>query len=346
MLKNKTVELTSIYKQGFDFKLTKNLFCKNLCEPPNGQNNILIIESSGDSSNQVNKNINTIQYQATIAIFIINTLIMNKKFDILFNIYQNIIKEYMPMNDIYNKFNTDSDKLEFLKSVYEPDKIKKIQLDTINNIDFYFKEIVDFQYFEAQHEGIYINQNIMGLLKHLVKNILKLPDDRVKEIIKNQPENLDFETQILNYRKINFKLYSDKNSRPLDYTNFEPYQPYENIYRSIKILDELYKNAKGDTINIDMKFVEGTTEKTTEKISLDAYSSDKYFEISNSTKKPFMGQIIDLYMNPRLIKGIEVKPITNIKIFYLFSNNAIELKCNHQANLLFNTLSLIDAIKN
>ena len=59
-----------------------------------------------------------------------------------------------------------------------------------------------------------------------------------------------------------------------------------------------------------------------------------------------MGQIVDAYMNPRQIKGKEIKPIINIKIFYLFSNTLMELKCNHQANLLVNTLSLIDAIKN
>jgi hypothetical protein len=340
--KKTPVGINGIYKQGFNFKLIKNSFCNNICNPPNGQSIIIPIESSFDNNNQVKKSDNTIQYQATIAIFAIDALIMNKRFDVLFQIYRNIIKEYMPMNEVYDKFKSDSEKMEFLKSIYEPDKIKKIQMDTENNIEFYFKEIVDFQYFEAQHEGIYINQNIMGLLKHLVKNIIKLPDNRVKEIVKSQPENLDFETQKVNYRKINFKLYSNNSDKPTDLKNFEPYEQYENIYRSTQIMDNLYKNAKGDTTNFDMKFEDGTYEK----ITLDAYASDKYFEVSNSTKKPFMGQIVDAYMNPRSTKNIEIKPITNIKIFYLFSNTLMELKCNHQANLLVNTLSLIDAIKN
>ena len=339
--KNK-IPIKRIYQNGFEFGLIKNDFCGNICNPPNGQHKIISIKSEFDNTNQVKKDTNTIQYQATVAVFVIDALIMNKRFDVLFQIYRNIINKYMPMDKVYAKFPTDSDKLKFLESIYESDKIKKIQMDTENTIDFYFKEIVDFQYFEAQHEGIYINQNIMGLLKHLVQNILKLKPNKVKEIVKSQPENLDFETQKVNYRKVNFKLYSNKQDKPSDYKNFEPYEPYENIYRSMQIMDKLYANAKGENQSIPMTF----DDNSNESILLDAYASDKYFEVSTSTNIPFMGQIVNAYMNPRSIKNKEIKPITNIKIFYLFSNTLMELKCNHQANLLVNTLSLIDAIKN
>jgi hypothetical protein len=355
--------LSGIYAGKFPFKLTDN--------PQYDKKNkfsvekILIITDKAINSNHVPKDINSIQFQTIVAIFTIDALIMNKRFDVLFKIYRKIIEKYMPMDNFHNKFPTDTEKLKFLESIYEEDKIKKINMEYANDknaINSYFKEIVDFQYFEVQHEGIYINQNIMGLLKHLVQTILNLKPERVKEIVKSQPENLDFETQKKNYRKMNFKLYNyDKNhdKKPQDYDKFKEYKKYENIERSEYILEQIYNNAMGIKNEINMKIYYGDLSKEIdEKVEYEPYASDRYFEVSDSTKIPFMGQIVNAYMSKRSIERTEnkngteikvnreIKPITNIKIFYLFSNTLMELKCNHQANLLVNTLSLIDAIKN
>ena len=346
----------------YKFDLNSNPHCSNNCNLPNGQNNIIKINPSYDNPNQISKTTNTIQYQATVAIFVIDALIINKQFDVLFKIYKNIIDKYVSMTNFKSRFPTDGDKLEFLKSIYEQDKIDKIQMDNEKNINFYFDEIVDFQYFEAQHEGIYINQNIMGLLKYLITNFIDDGANKAREIIKLQPAGLTFQTQKNNYRMINFKLYADANQNNpqnpsvrsrINQTNivnttntptnnlFEPYEPYENISRSIKIMNDLYTNAKGNTVEFDINTAEGTN-----KIILDAYASDKYFEAQGSVKVPFMGQVVDVYKGERQVKNKNIKPITNIKIFYLFSNTQMELKCNHQANLLVNTLNLINAIKN
>ena len=50
------------------------------------------------------------------------------------------------MTDIYDKFKSDNDKINFLSNIYEPEKIKKIEIENSHDtnkkiIEKYFKEI-------------------------------------------------------------------------------------------------------------------------------------------------------------------------------------------------------------
>jgi hypothetical protein len=330
-----TIYDTSNKEQNGIFKIIDNNYYEKTLP---GQSRIVSITNVKPHPKQTKKN--SIQYQTTIAIYVIDRLIINKRFDILTKIYENIINKYMPLDSIYKKYVSDDEKINFLSAFLEKEQVDEIKIT--KQIDKKFRELVEFKYFYAQHEGIYINQNIMGLLKHLIKTVLNLDDT---QIIEKQPTDLNFEIQKNNFRNFNFNLY---------YENFNLYnekkdEPYENIYRNTKYLEYLYENAKGKTINIEEKSLNNLNDKV--YFNIPGYSSQKIFDIDvkgEYTKEnyPFMGKIIDFYMQDRNIDKIPVKPITDVKVFYLFSNTSMELKCANQVDLLINTLSLIDAIKN
>ena len=158
----------------------------------------------------------------------------------------------------------------------------------------------------APFEGIYINENIIGLIKVLTKNVQQQSDDYILNHLMNiQDSSLDFETQKKNLRTINFDLYTQQKE-----TDSEE---YENIYRS---------------------------KSTLKKIQQSAYSSQKIYEYDN----PFIKSIIDVYTTPRNVNGIELKEVSFFKLFYLFTNTQMEKKCVHQWKLLSETLSFINTI--
>jgi protein tyrosine/serine phosphatase len=167
----------------------------------------------------------------------------------------------------------------------------------------------------APFEGIYINESIVGLIKVLSKNILQKDDHFILDkLMKEQEQFLNFKTQKTNIRNINKKLYTDT------YTSHTQTQ-YENIFRDNDQLKEL------------------------SKINKETYSSQKIFNYEH----PTIESIINIYVNPRILElsdgtSINIEPVSDFKMFYLFSNNAMEKKCPHQLKLLQNTISFIEAI--
>lgn len=360
----------STYYTGLPFKLSDNPFYKVNKYDPHDQKKVLIINTEPSSHpKHVPTAVNSIQYQCVVAMFVINSLVVNNRFNILEKLYKKIKDTYLNMQSVYNSI---GDKKTFLKQFMES---KIVDALDPSEIEVALDNVINFKYFLTQHEGIYINENIMGLLKHLIKNVLGKTDDETRKIIPLQPEDLDFNTQKINYRHLNFYLYSSeksavsddgndigetssrvaalvqkketpaststqtkKNIRPIKFEN-KDYEPYENIYRNKKLLNELYKNALGEEVEFP------------EVGKMDGYSSKKIFTYDN----PYMGTVIDFYMgrapqstdgNKRTNDGIEIKNVTDIKIFYLFSNTSMELKCAHQYDLLANTISLIKAVEN
>jgi hypothetical protein len=253
----------------------------------------------------------------------------------------------MPMNinQIVDNYLTKEGKsatsLEEKRKLFLTDFLGKDKVNTMNPSKYEksLEDLIKFKYFEAQHEGIYINENIMGLLKYLISVKLGKTKCETDQIILKQPSGLGIKQQITNFRYINYELYRSKGN-PTEhfkklYKNSE-YEEYEDIWRNKKILEDMYQNALGKTVEYS-----GNPNNST-ITSVEGYSSQKIFKYDD----PFMGSIIGFYMQPREINNTPVSKISDVKIFYLFSNMLMDLKCGPQYDLLANTINLICAVRN
>lgn len=291
---------------------------------------------------------NSIQYQGVLAIHLLNRIILMNRFDVMKKIGENIISKYFrtDFHAIVNKLNTIEAKIDFLqeylgdrdiekvidryikfageqrlKSARLPDIASKLRFmrenvkDKIADLDAELKQIVEdivyYSYFLTPYEGIFINENIVGVIKVLAKDIMNKSDQYVmKNLLDIQDQSLDFKKQKMKIREYNYKLYAKDRHN----TDFEP---FENIYRSTAILDEMYKNNKG------------------------IYTSKNIFLYD----KPSIGDVLNRFVKERQYRGRKIIPITDYKLFYLF-NNTQEEKCGHQYSLLKNTEALIKAVEN
>ena len=73
------------------------------------------------------------------------------------------------------------------------------------------------------------------------------------------------------------------------------------------------------------------------KNTRNSYSSEKIYNYD----KPIVEDILQYYKN-----RTDANPINDYRVFYLLSNNMMELKCKHQITLLKNTTSFIKALEN
>lgn len=223
-------------------------------------------------SKQVHVNINSVQYEGTLALHLINRIISLGEFDVLKH-----INEYV-VND---KINT------------------KIQDKSLK-----------YEYFMAPYEGVFINENIIGLVKILGEKVSEKTKKNTSNLVEKQNVITFFE-QKTGVREINFELYTE--NPMLESTK------YENIYMNKNELNVIYDRNKSD------------------------YSSQKIFNYD----EPIIKQIIDNYTREKLLNdNILTVGVKDFKVFYLFTNNDNDKKCLHQFKLLLNTENLISSVEN
>ena len=302
-------ELTKIY----DFTNFENNYKFKM-----NQSKIEIITSDTHNNainhkDQIRSEINSIQYQGIIAIFLLNRLILMNRFDILEKISQNIIEKYFNTQNFLNTLDTNEKKRNFMLNYLENNKVDNILKD-VDETNYYLENLVKYNCFEAPSEGIYINENIVGLIKFLSHNILEKQDSFTSIIAPKQDEKLDFTYIKNNIRTNNFKLYKTEETKDVS----DKYVNYENVLRSDTVLNNIYENNKNN------------------------YSSQKIFMYD----KPIIENILSYYLEESKTENINILPVIKFKIFYLFSNTYMENKCGHQLKLLSNTLSLIKAVEN
>jgi hypothetical protein len=263
------------------------------------------------NSKQIDVSVNSIQYQSVLALHLMNRLILLNKFDIIEKIYMNIIKQYFDMSDIIKKIGSDpNSKKKFLLKFFENKRVDKADDEQLNNL---IDETVNFKTYMAPFEGIYINENIMGLIKVLSNTILQRDDKFIKaHLMKEQDKSLGFKQQKSNIRQMNFDLYNS-----VCKTKEEK---FENVCRDNEKLNTMSENNKL------------------------SYSSQKIFNYEH----PSIESIINIYVNSRTINTlngeVKIEEVSDFKLFYLFSNTQMEKKCVHQWKLLHNTISFINVI--
>jgi hypothetical protein len=349
-------ELVSIYYNGniISYKL------KNLINYDTDENKFIFISDSRIGNRaQISREINDIQYNVIVALHFMNRLILMGKFDSIEKICKKIIDKYVNNTNLLNKIKkiyTDNGHDEFKKkyvieyrpTLYRKDKASKLFFDSNQPIPLVYEKL-KYNYFSTTYEGIYINENIVGLLKTLLKHSSKELD---LSIIKEQDTTkLEFENQKNILRKSNEVLYieEDKTNRlhskvDSDGKKYEfiswSYKPtgISPVY-SVRKLD--YDN-NGDTIfqqnydserdNVPVKWENiklniTKVEKIYNEIKTD-YASDKLF----SYKDPYITNILGGYFGKTDI----------YKMFYLIKNN--KDNCAEQLKLLIRTVPIIQEL--
>jgi hypothetical protein len=295
-----------------------------------------------------------INYNFLIAnwgIFYMNVIINNNHFDILEYLIEFIInKRFNKYIQLYCGENNNKyiDLLKICKKNYYENKSKKNELSSDFNEN---KKIVLYDYFLTPYEGLYINENIVGIIKYC-ENINS--SGRLSTV-KIQDPNLDFKLQkticrglLLNpkgdttnvvklnltkeksYYKCNDNLFKIKSLTPGDQIKYYIYPILTNNNYEYKF--DFNINSEIGMTNINKMYNNLSNYYNSSSIYNDG-------EFHNGKKKEIL---ISKILTPYI--GIKDPRIKDFKIFYLFSNESLDIKCFAQANLLELTDNFIKAI--
>lgn len=176
--------------------------------------------------------------------------------------------------------------------------------------------------FDAPFEGIYINENIIGMLKVLSedKNLLNNNDSVTQKFAPRQA-NEEFKITKQTIRSDNSKLYIDQTS-DIKIDNFTTIPGEDTIVMSNDVLNNIYTN------------------------NINSYKSQNIFLYCN----PLIENVIKYYIDDQKYyvdgKQLSARGTRDVKLFYLFSNVDQDKKCVHQYKLFNNTKNLMDLIDN
>ena len=269
------------------------------------------------------------QYIALLGIHIMNRLLIMKEFKIIYDIYELVVNvevnsylekgiDKIPDTEIINKFNA------LKSSNFKGEVIHKIK-DQDRTRDK-LKEILKYDYYLTPFEGIYINENIAGLIKYLGEKMITDETKRL-DFISNlkrkikQDDSLKFQDQQMNARRWMITNTSIKESSITDFFG----KSYDELPKSLLVAqgDNPVKIAV-DNLELDKEY----------KKLIGTYKSNGLFNFD----KPLITNILDKY----------VSIINDYKVFYLFGNYPDEelrnLKCSHQFSLLDNTADFIETV--
>jgi hypothetical protein len=243
------------------------------------------------------KTYTTIQYQGVIALRLLNRILLIK--DAIVAANQSIDSNTKIDADLELKYS----KFDVLEAIYK-------------YISDHFGYIEYDKMFKAPFEGIYINENIVGILKVLNtnKSLLNKSNDDVMKMICPQSD-VSFEQTKKNIRETNMELYTITKK--------------DNV--------EIFENIVG---------IDNNVLNTIYNTNATSYSSQKIFRFC----KPTIEHILEYYINDTEISAdsqkIKINGTKDVKIFYLFSNVNQDKKCTHQYKLFKNTLGLMKLVDN
>jgi len=257
----------------------------------------------------------TYTYSAVISIHLINRLIQMNRFDIIKKIYHNLIEE--TLNKELNKGSSVTLN-ELRDSGFKREDIDKNEIDKLNQS---VTDILKFNYDIAGLEGIYINENIIGLIKHLgsdPQNIKKETDrNNFIATIKQQDDKANFTEQ---QRIARYWITDSLNN----YDNGDIKKFYNVGASNVANLRKGNNFIGNDSGNWDADY----------QYLVDLYNPQKLF----NNDEPLLMDILNFYM----------KQISSFKLFYLFGNfkDSKEniFKCKGQYSLLSDAASFINVI--
>lgn len=298
---------------------------------------------------------NKYQYYALLGIHVMNRLILDNQFDIIQEIYERVIR--ININDkirdainnlsdtnsvieiirqlINSRFKGDFTELIRNKTNKRSENFDQLVKDIINdsvdqnkysadlqNIKIDLIQLLQYDWYLTPFEGIYINENIAGLIKYLASKMIADPKQRdifVQQHIKRQDTTLNFVYQ----QKISrMWLMSREPESDIPITKFYDLRDESQVHLRLF-------NDDGTRLffNFDNMRVEYDRFK-------DTYQSDAIFNFDH----PLIESILQPY----------ISRIDDYKVFYLFANYADkflnDMKCKNQYNLLENTKNFVETV--
>lgn len=315
------------------------------------------------------------QFFNIAAIYIIFELLRGSHIDVLNTIYNKIIEEYI--NSAIYKQIESSDRAELLeictnleRDRFKYAKIKEIIKNTSisdDDLKVALKDLLKYDYILTPMEGIYINENIIGLLKFLSDEFTPTQKRHGLDILikdKIEQKNITLNEQVILARIWLSAYIIDDNTGSTDYTKYtqdgiikpsvleqlydinNTSYPNSTLYRYIEIDPGIEKHKEycslyeWDEKNLILKLEDVYNQRENMRYK---YVSGKIFNF----EKPLITNILAPYVGTAgVIKDKSI--IKDYKIFYLFGNDEdsdkIQYKCQHQINLLENTKSFIDSV--
>jgi hypothetical protein len=242
--------------------------------------------------------------------------------------------------------------------------------ENIAKIKTILKEIFNYDYYMTPLEGIYINENIRGLIKYLAARLIsnistkrEKPDVLIEEKSKQKTMILSDQRNIARCWLISRTdeemktLYKDGKRTNLEYMIElfgleEKYNQSSSFFPGVitdgqkqifsnNIYSGLYTKS-GDKIELNLVQV-----VKQQQYLLSTYEPDKIFNFD----KPIITNILSPYIMTEGKEQSEEEQtilIKDFKLFYLFANNVdnqiTQFKCKHQIDLLNITHDFIDTI--
>ena len=288
------------------------------------------------------------QLEAVLSIHVMNRLLMLNKFDIIKEIYEIICKKFINSTiDKYVDDMTTSTEIydttrNLLDTRFKGERVIRSEIPEFQNVvktivnqtakteisktDFSIikaelKSILEYDYYLTPFTGIYINENIIGLIKYLASKMITEESERkvfLEDKIHKQNDKLDFSFQ---QKVCRVWLMSDPSVTPGEIQSFYNFENISDV--PLKLL------AGYSTLHFDIENMKSEYIKVRE-----SYHSNYIFNF----EQPLITEILDPY----------ITKINDYKVFYLFGNYkdlvTRDLKCEHQVNLLNSTADFINII--
>ena len=239
------------------------------------------------------------------AIELMKYLVENNKFEIIIDFLYKVVNE--KKDKLYNSGTKRKVNLKF-EDFCEDDQgpVQRYTNKTVTSE-------LPRSYIQAPYEGIYINENINGLLKYLISQV-----DPSKDIIKKQKDKYqdmieDGEISDTVHKGESYKdvfARSDFTGTGLDILSYDARTELRKLLEKTETEKKVYKNIY--------------------KINKESYRDNNVYRYEN----PLMEKILKPYLGK----------LKNYYLFYLLSNNNTQLKCAKQINLLENSLEFIKAL--
>lgn len=237
-------------------------------------------------------------------------------------------------------------------------------LKNIQKIKEDLYELVKYDYILTPFEGIYINENIIGLIKFLSSKLIKSDGKSQQNIEKQPPITVDDQRNIARTLLISKDLVKDKykkdnisyGAKLIQLLQLQKDKDFLTRYQPLYINKE--KEVDNDSIEICWKenknnnnniYLDTERLKAQQEQMAKGYAAEKIFNMD----KPLITDILEPYIetvskSESQLGSESIKKIKDYKIFYLFGNydddEKTQYKCEHQIKLLKNTENFIRAI--
>jgi hypothetical protein len=328
---------------------------------------------------------NKAQKNTVASIHMINRLALVGRFDLIEQIYQKFADHYINFFEIDKQTNNSYIIKPTNKSglLFNPIKIEDFGVDSIrklkgslivellknnghnektgfktfdelyNDIDKntmikIYTKLFGYDYFLPPLEGIYINENIVGLIKFLA-DTLTVSNPKIDNILKT----IDGET--ITTREYNLRQITPLQDKSLSFIKKQQESRYMltgATNTAYKIGDKNGAYYYNGTDEPYFKYNSGSYSYNYEGITKSYKSSLETTYKSNNIynfNKPIITDILKPYLENKDASEIENKDkIKDFKVFYLFGNytdnNLRKIKCVQQIDLLNNTTKFIDMV--